>query len=363
MSSNIKKRRLNSESEGSTDTHQEPPALPLSAPLATPKKETPAASQSSAGSDHKPVFGASSTFGKASIFDNIKSGKNVFDSPLKNLQPDTSGAVPATPTTSFGSFGGLFGANTKFSNAFQKASQKKSFLDEPEVSKGHPESPAAAAPTQQYKQVDLTAKEVKTGEENEQFIFSATAKLFELSFDRISDGWKERGVGPLHLNKSIEDPSNIRIVMRSHGLLRVILNYKITSSTNLIKGLESSLSPGKFLRINSVSSAGTPVQYMLKFSDQAVRDELCEKVASLQSGVETTPSATVDETKSQAKVSNSDPAEPTTDVDSEPEDDDAEDDDAEDDEDDEDDDDQDEDKEKRDGAVQDEANKEGATGK
>ncbi|RKP30414.1 PH domain-like protein, partial [Metschnikowia bicuspidata] len=173
-----------------------------------------------------------------------------------------------------------FGANSKFSNAFQQASKKRSFLDEPEVANAQTPSPVASAP--QYKQVELKAKEVKTGEENETPIFTSLAKLFELPLDKISEGWKERGVGPLHLNRSIEDPSQIRLVMRSHGILRVILNYKITPKTVLINGLDASLSPGKFLRINSISTSGAPLQYLLKFSDQTIRDSLCEKIATLQ---------------------------------------------------------------------------------
>lgn len=283
--SELKKRKLGLENEENKDGSD---TLLKTQCSQSAKKEVASASPSSGGSN-KPVFGASSTFGKASIFENMKNGKNVFDSPVKDSTKDASAAAPVTPTTSFGSFGSTFGSNSKFSNAFQKASQKKSFLDEPEVSNSQTGSPSSSTATQQYKQVDLAVKEVKTGEENELSIFSTTSKLFELSLTKISEGWKERGVGPLHLNRSIVDPSQIRIVMRSHGLLRVILNYKITPTTILIKGLDASLSPGKFIRINSVSGDGTPVQYLLKFSDQTVRDGLCDKVASLQAECKSTP--------------------------------------------------------------------------
>lgn len=313
MSEN-KKRRLNSESEGSNESKIDSKEVDTTQ---TPKKETVSASQSSAGSDHKPVFGASSTFGKASIFEKMKNGKNVFDSPLKDVKNDSDPA-PATPATSFGSFGGSFGANSKFSNAFQKASQKKSFLDEPEVSSSNNSPSKTEAPPPQYKQVDLTVKEVKTGEENEQSIYSTTAKLFELNLTKITEGWKERGVGPLHLNRSIADSSQIRIVMRSHGLLRVILNYKITPTTKLIRGLDASLSPGKFLRINSISADGTPLQYLIKFSDQTVRDGLCEKVESLQTDSKA-KFAPVEEKGfvfKEPETSAQDDEEPNTDVDS-----------------------------------------------
>lgn len=259
----------------------------------------------------KPVFGAASTFGNASIFEKMKNKTNVFEtSPAKSTanSPD----LAKSATSSFGSFGAgsfgagsfgasSFGANSKFSNALQKATQKKSFLDEPkEETNGDVKSPSSSSSSQQYKQVELTEKKVETGEENENSVFSTTAKLFELDLSNIAEGWKERGRGPLHLNQSISNPSQARLVMRSNGLLRVILNYKITATTALIKGLEASLSPGKFLRVTSVSAEGKPVQYMLKFLNQEIRDELCTKVSALKeeiqsaSGVEQkkTPQAT-----------------------------------------------------------------------
>lgn len=225
----------------------------------------------------KPVFGAASTFGKASIFDKMKSNANVFDN-----ASEKGNAATTSFGSSFGSSFGLFGASSKFANALQRATEKKSFLDEPD-DKSESKSPSQTPQTtQQYKQVELVAQEVKTGEENEQSLYNATAKLFELDLTKMADGWKERGLGPLHLNQSLDDPAQVRLVMRSQGLLRVILNYRITSSTVLIKGLEASLSPGKYLRFNTVSPEGKPVQYLLKFANESLRDTLVDKVAEVK---------------------------------------------------------------------------------
>lgn len=232
----------------------------------------------------KPVFGATTTFGNGSIFDKMKSNTNVFDKLA--LSSPQKAEKAASFGSSFGSSFGLFGANSKFANALQRATEKKSFLDEPVKddtdTKSPPETPKAA---QQYKQVELVAQEVKTGEENEKSMFSATAKLFELDLTKIKDGWKERGLGPLHLNQSLDDLAQVRIVMRSQGLLRVILNYRITSTTVLMKGLEASLSPGKYLRFNSVSAEGQPVQYLIKFSNETLRNELVDKVNEVRATV------------------------------------------------------------------------------
>lgn len=215
----------------------------------------------------RPVFGAASTFGSASVFEKLAKPAAGLEEP----------EAPKAATSSFGSFGGSFGSKSKFGNALQKATQKKSFLDEPSQEETTPEN----SQTQQYQQVDLAETQVRTGEENEQSVFSTTAKLFELDLSNITQGWKERGLGPLHLNKSLDTPPQVRLVMRSHGLLRVVLNYKILASTVLLKGLDASLSPGKFLRMNSVLG-GKPVQYMLKFSNQGIRDELYDEVEALK---------------------------------------------------------------------------------
>lgn len=209
----------------------------------------------------KPTFGSSTTF-SSSAFENMKNNKNVFES--------------KTETSSFG-------ANSKFGNAFQESLKKKSFLDSPE-----PQEEEASKPTpQQFKQVDLEPiKAVQTGEEDETSLYNTSAKLFELDFSNIKDGWKERGVGPLHLNQSKQDKNKIRLVMRSNGLLRVILNYKISKKTELLKGLEASLNPGKYLRLNSVKADGTPIQYMLKFSSESIRDLLVENAEKAKAQIE-----------------------------------------------------------------------------
>lgn len=220
--------------------------------------------------DTTPVFGSKSSFGNA-----LKKSKE---------KPDVFASANDESTTPlFGSNVLLFGSKSKFGNAFQQTLLKPSFLDSPEPTAKKEDSVDESKPktSQQYKQVDLEEKTVTTGEENEESVFSATVKVFELDLSNIKEGWKERGVGPLHLNQSKLDSKEVRIVMRSQGLLRVVLNYKITPETELIKGLEASMSPGKFLRFNSVVS-GKLVQYLVKFSNETLRDGLVNKVKELQ---------------------------------------------------------------------------------
>lgn len=246
-------------------------------------KKKPAEKDPSTSKDNTPVppvFGATSSFGSAtsfgnkSILDSLKGKPNVFDSLPSNSDEKTE------PVSSG------FGSNSKFGNAFQDSLKKKSFLDDSKEENDEEETKSSSPAPQQYKQVDLTpVQEIKTGEEDEKSIFSVRAKIFELDLTNISEGWKERGVGPLHLNESIKDPNQIRLVMRSQGLLRVVLNMRIASETVLMKGLEASLSPGKFLRINSISEKGTPIQYLIKFGNETTRNELYDKVEGLKSKI------------------------------------------------------------------------------
>lgn len=218
----------------------------------------------------KHVFGATSSFGKS--FEDIKKRPNVFES-LPSKLNDKSETPKVTSS---------FGANSKFGNAFQESLNKKSFLEGASREKSEESESERAETPQQFKQVELSPVDNKTGEEDERTIFTCTAKLFELDLTKISEGWKERGLGPLHLNQSISSPKQTRLVMRSQGLLRVILNMKISENTILLKGLEASMSPGKFLRVNSVNAEGKPVQHLLKFGSEELRNGLYDEVEKLK---------------------------------------------------------------------------------
>ncbi|KAK6454569.1 uncharacterized protein RJT20DRAFT_130728 [Scheffersomyces xylosifermentans] len=237
--------------------------------------ETPTAPNTQENSP-LPVFGSTTTFGKSTA-EVLIARPNVFDSlPSKSETTPEAYSKPVLTST--------FGANSKFGNAFQESLSKKSFLDtEEKPESGDDKDDKKTPAVQQYKQVELAPiDQVQTGEEDEKSHFSATAKLFELDLTKISEGWKERGLGPLHVNQSNTDKKQARLVMRSHGLLRVILNYKIKPDTRLLKGLESSLTPGKFIRLNSVRSDGTPIQYLLKFGSESIRNSLVDAVDELK---------------------------------------------------------------------------------
>ena len=68
--------------------------------------------------------------------------------------------------------------------------------------------------------------ETVTGEEDERNVYKMNAKLYV--FDKVATHWQERGRGSLRLNDSVvEEEKQSRLVMRTGGSLRVILNTKL----------------------------------------------------------------------------------------------------------------------------------------
>ncbi|VDM22092.1 unnamed protein product, partial [Hydatigera taeniaeformis] len=79
--------------------------------------------------------------------------------------------------------------------------------------------------------------EVRTGEEDEEVVFEARAKLFR--FDNPI--WKERGLGQLKLLRSPVS-GKVRIVMRREQIHKVCCNHSITSGM-VLKPMEGSKAP------------------------------------------------------------------------------------------------------------------------
>ncbi|GJQ75770.1 hypothetical protein Trydic_g17841 [Trypoxylus dichotomus] len=95
--------------------------------------------------------------------------------------------------------------------------------------------------------------EVKTGEEEEINILHISCKLF--TYDKASGSWQERGRGNIRLNdQEVSDNScsytQSRLVFRTSGSLRVILNTKIWADMTIQQA-----SP-KSIRLTAIESSG-----------------------------------------------------------------------------------------------------------
>ncbi|XP_036377278.1 ran-binding protein 3a isoform X1 [Megalops cyprinoides] len=104
------------------------------------------------------------------------------------------------------------------------------------------EESAAAYTKATAKRCLLEKVEVITGEESESNVLQIQCKLFV--FDKTSQSWVERGRGLLRLNDmaSTDDGTlQSRLVMRTQGSLRLILNTKLWAQMQIDKASEKSI--------------------------------------------------------------------------------------------------------------------------
>lgn len=137
--------------------------------------------------------------------------------------------------------------------------------DEPkslaEVAHSYAETPAPSSPTHEkpHRSLAEAAMEyqehmsppqaqparvtVVTGEEEERNVLQSNCRLF--LFDTVLHSWREKGRGVLRLNDMCQSMTEgifqSRLVMRTQGSLRVVLNTKLWPSMTLEKGNEKSL--------------------------------------------------------------------------------------------------------------------------
>ncbi|KAM4808889.1 ran-binding protein 3 isoform 2-T2 [Rhinophrynus dorsalis] len=135
--------------------------------------------------------------------------------------------------------------SNKENAAVESGSESSSLENTPEkcnnISESLAES-AAAYTKATAKRCLLEKVEVITGEEAESNVLQIQCKLFV--FDKVSQSWVERGRGLLRLNDmaSAEDGSlQSRLVMRTQGSLRLILNTKLWAQMQIDKASEKSI--------------------------------------------------------------------------------------------------------------------------
>lgn len=224
------------------------------------KQETPTGEETKSPETEKkttaPTFGSSAVFGSGSTFGNAfqdsLNKKSIFDSPVKEDKP---------------------AAGDDDKEGGKKQEKKEATADGEEEREdnedAHDDNDSNKEDTEQpdvYQKVHLEKQEIKSGEENETTIFQAKAKLYYMELAKANDGWKERGIGLIKINKYNESPSELytsRLIMRQEGNYKLILNLPLIESFNIVKGMPSSLHAEKFLRIQTVDGK-EPIQYALK---------------------------------------------------------------------------------------------------
>ncbi|KAF7814297.1 nuclear pore complex protein NUP50A-like [Senna tora] len=108
---------------------------------------------------------------------------------------------------------------------------------------------------------------VETGEENEKVVFNAESVLFE-----FADGsWKERGKGEVKVNVTTKGTEKARLLMRSRGNYRLILNARLYPDMKLTNMEKKGVT---FACINSATEGKDGLStFALKFKDGSIVEE------------------------------------------------------------------------------------------
>ncbi|XP_059476337.1 ran-binding protein 3 [Neocloeon triangulifer] len=152
-----------------------------------------------------------------------RSGESTFQEPSSHEQNGTcceeaKEAVPATNGLSTGEM--LFSAVLK-KDTPGDASNDLEGTPAKSLSEAAREYEESRAVKRKFDEV-----EVKTGEEEETNVLQISCKLH--TFDKSKGSWAERGRGQLRLNDKVENHTLLsRVIMRTHGSLRVVLNTKV----------------------------------------------------------------------------------------------------------------------------------------
>ncbi|KAK9372972.1 uncharacterized protein V1513DRAFT_450681 [Lipomyces chichibuensis] len=239
------------------------------------------------------LFGTSSSASSPFAF----TGKSIFGSGSAFASGGSDRPMPFS----------AFSSNNPFLNAISKDNSKDNDNEENGEVEDEDNNDSADNFDQPYVQLNLLEKKkVETGEEMETSVFNCRAKLYSLDPTEADKGWKERGIGVLHLNVLKDDTvsavhtpepssadaskestptvrerkSKARIVMRADGVLKVILNLPLVKGIEVRKGMKSSLVSEKFVRISAWENQ-KPVQYALRMGNENVAAEFYDTAESL----------------------------------------------------------------------------------
>ncbi|KAF9103459.1 hypothetical protein BGX27_010561 [Mortierella sp. AM989] len=238
----------------------------------------------------KSVFGQTSTtskvgFGTASENHTDSTAGSVFGA--KSIVGSVAGASPSlqkpTPfparlqSTSGGSFStfGSFSKEGSFtSGSFidQESSQDQDFGsllsqdvgDDDDQEQGEGDENFGTGLFTNADQID-----VHTGEEDEISIYQTKGKLY--ADTEKTHAWKERGKGAFKVNISQKDTKSARLVMRTDGALRLILNVAI------FPGMNVAVTGDKYIRFIGIEE-GNPITFLLKVKDATVAKEIVDNI-------------------------------------------------------------------------------------
>lgn len=180
------------------------------------------------------VVGA--TVPSSETFQQASSAKNAFSASFGTGFPTTTFGSNQSTSGGFGALNGgfSFGSGSTFgSSLFGSANPALNPVFEKTNGSNTFQLPATTSPAAPSSTTKITLQEVplETGEEKEKAVFTADASLFEF----LDGGWKERGKGEIKVSVPEDVQRKSRLVMRSKGNLRLLLNANIFPDMKITK--------------------------------------------------------------------------------------------------------------------------------
>jgi len=240
---------------------------------------------------------------------------NLFSSSITNS--------PFPPFTGFTAAPGGFATTSLFSPVYIPSSFSSPNIFGKDIAAPKPREegeedgddagPEEEVPIEPIAGKKLTKVTVTTGEEEEDTIFKATAKLF--AFDAKATGWKERGIGQIKVNQAKNNPSQARLIMRDLGGKQIRLNVAIFPAmiveqaqkpTNITvqaveKGADGKMATNTYLlRLNNVDEANALVANIDKMKE-ATKAAANTPVKDAEKNQEETPEDEVKEIQPEGK--------------------------------------------------------------
>ncbi|KAF9393492.1 hypothetical protein BGX21_010739 [Mortierella sp. AD011] len=212
---------------------------------------------------------AGSVFGAKSVVGSVSGAGTPLQKP--SVFPPRLQSTPATSST-FGSFNKEASFNSGSFMVDQDSSQDQDFGSLLSQDTGDREDPEQADGEENFGTGVFTNADqidVHTGEEDEISIYQTKGKLY--ADTEKTHSWKERGKGAFKINVNQSDTKLARLVMRTDGALRLILNVSIFEDMNVV------ITGEKYVRFIGIEE-GKPISFLLKVKDGVVANEIVDNI-------------------------------------------------------------------------------------
>ncbi|KAK7183069.1 nuclear protein export protein [Paraphaeosphaeria sporulosa] len=240
------------------------------------------AAPASTSSGFAGLGGATSSFANASSAGGSAFGGSLGGSAFGSV----IGGKPGLST--FGGGGSITGLKEKTAPEFGAAETKAASDSEGDDDAGDDqdgESGGNEAERRTSQHLLSSTGPLETGEENEDAAWTGRAKLYTFVNQDGKKSWQERGVGPLKLNVTREEPYKARFVLRADGTHRLLLNVAVTSKLRFGDASGNEPNDGRLL-FAAPTTTGEVESHMLRVTSGPLPEHIARSADTAQLKVE-----------------------------------------------------------------------------